>query len=178
MWEAFLAVQLAMAIVVVGVALSELHRTSKWVNFRRWVVARRQFRELPVPGWKDALQANDEGEFDIAMLDTLRPFQRRLVAPLAWLRLLGVTASALGFLAVALNFSWLHQDHGLLDLDPTRLAREVAHRSAISVALAVATSAGGMALRATLRTRVRAQLDGLATIERVARSRWTGPRAR
>lgn len=116
---------------------------------------------------------DDEGEFDVALLDTLRSVQRRLVAPLAWLRLMGVTGSALGFLAVALNFSWLHQNHGLLDLDPARLARVAAHHGAISVALAVATSAGSVALRSALRARVRPQLDGLMAIERVARSRWT-----
>ena len=178
MWEAVFAIQVILAIAVVGLALFELHRTSKWVNFTRWARAKRRFRELPLPGWSEALELVNEGDFDIAILDTVRPFQRRLLAPLAWLRLMGVTGSALGFLAVALNFSWLHQDHGLLDLDPGRLARLAGQQSAISVALAVATSAGGMALRAAVRARVRPQLDGLTAIERVARSRWTEARTK
>ena len=173
MWAAILAIQMVLAASAVAVALFELHRTSTWVNFARWARAKQRFEALPIAGWSEAVAMVDEGEFEIALLDTLRPIQRRLVAPLAWLRLIGVTGSALGFLAVALNFSWLHQDHGLLDLDPARLARVAAQQGAISVALAVATSAGSVALRAALRARVRPQLDGLVAIERVARSRWT-----
>ena len=178
MWEAVLVGQGGLYLAVCAIALLELRRTSSLVDFRRVLGSQRRFRTLPLVGWSDVFDAANEGDFDVGLLEVTRRTSERLLAPWGWLRVLGLVSSAIGFAAVAYSFSWLHQDHGLADLDPTRLTRFAAERAAISVSVAVATSATSAGLRSSLRDRVRGTLAGLRSLERVARSGWTAARTK
>lgn len=97
--------------------------------------------------------------------------ERAATAGLAWLRILGMAASALGFLAVAQQISWLQADHGLLDLDPTRVGRIASERAAIALALAVAASGSSVALGSVLRSHARSTLRGIAAVRDVIERR-------
>jgi hypothetical protein len=97
--------------------------------------------------------------------------ERAATAGLAWLRILGMAASALGFLAVAHQISWLQADHGLLDLDPTRVGRIASERAAIALALAVAASGSSVALGSVLRSHARSTLRGIAAVRDVLERR-------
>jgi hypothetical protein len=103
--------------------------------------------------------------------------ERAATAGLAWLRILGMLASALGFAAVAHQISWLQADHGLLDLDPTRVGRIASERAAVALALAVAASGSSVALGSVLRAHARSTLRGINAVRdvlerRIERSRY------
>lgn len=178
MRTATLAIQCGLYAAVCILALIEFHRLSRQVSFRRWSRARRLLEQLPFEGWRVLFPVVNAEEFEVGVFEFTRGVSVRLLAPLGAFRVMGLASSLLGFVSVALNFAWLHSDHGLLDLDPGGLARTAAHRSAVAVAVAVATSATSAALRGALRDRVRDQLDGLASLERVAQSRWTDVRSK
>jgi len=122
-----------------------------------------------------AVAAGDD-EAEVTLTECTLAAQRHVIRASAWLRILGLAASALGFIAVAQQISWLHADHGLLDLDPARVGRMASERSAVALALAVAASGSSMALSSLLRVRARAALAGIGAfrdlLER-ARPRWT-----
>jgi hypothetical protein len=90
--------------------------------------------------------------------------ERGATAGLAWLRILGMVASAFGFLAVAHQISWLQADHGLLDLDPARVGRIASERAAVALALAVAASGSSVALGGVVRAYARSTLHGIGAV--------------
>ena len=113
---------------------------------------------------------------EVTLTECTLTAQRLVVRASAWLRILGLAASALGFIAVAQQISWLHADHGLLDLDPARVGRMASERSAIALALAVAASGSSIALSSLLRSRARAALVGIGAFRDLLereRPRWT-----
>lgn len=91
--------------------------------------------------------------------------ERWVTRGLAWLRIVGLAASALGFIAVAQQISWLRQDHGLLDLDPARVGRLASERAAIALALAISASGTSMMLGSIVRRRAATMLRELSTLE-------------
>ncbi|MBN8613126.1 MAG: hypothetical protein J0L92_21220 [Deltaproteobacteria bacterium] len=119
--------------------------------------------------------ATEDGEAELALREQGLAAERWAARGLAWLRILGMVASALGFVAVAHQISWLHADHGLLDLDPTRVGRMAAERAAAALALAIAASGTGVTLGGLLRARVRVVLRELSAaqdlLERARRAR-------
>jgi len=113
---------------------------------------------------------------DVALSEATLAAERRVLGASAWLRILGLAASGLGFIAVAHQISWLHADHGLLDLDPARVGRMASERSAVALALAVAGSGSSMAFSSLLRVRARAALAGINALRDLLereRPRWT-----
>ncbi len=105
----------------------------------------------------------DDEEASVRLREQALLAERHAARGLAWLRIVGLSASAIGFIAVAHQIAWLNADHGLLDLDPTRVGRMASERAAIALALAVAASGTAMMLGTILRARVRTLLRELAT---------------
>lgn len=125
--------------------------------------------------------APDEAEGEIMLGEQTLLAERVAVRGLAALRILGLTASALGFLAVAQQISWLHADHGLLDLDPSRVGRLASERAAVALALAVATSGTAVGIGGALRSRAARTLGGIRAVRDALERelpRWTASRAR
>ncbi|MBX7190893.1 MAG: hypothetical protein K1X94_02490 [Sandaracinaceae bacterium] len=110
------------------------------------------------------LVADDPDEASLRLAEQWARAERLCTGGLPWLRILGLTASALGFVAVAYQISWLHADHGLLDLDPVAVGRMASQRAAISLALAVAASGTTVALGSAVRTGGRRTLAGVGAI--------------
>lgn len=116
------------------------------------------------------------GEGDLVTSEVTLAAERAVLRGAAWVRILGLSASALGFVVVAHQISWLHADHGLLDLDPARVGRIASERSAVGLALAVAGSGSAVALSAMVRARARVALRGIAAFRDLLdreRPRWT-----
>ncbi len=103
----------------------------------------------------------DEVEVEVA----IREQRARVSRGLAGLRVLGAAATALGFAGALFDIAWVGQDHGILDLDPTRVARMGLESAALAMALGIGGSglalSTGMALRARARQLAR-DLDRLA----------------
>ncbi len=123
----------------------------------------------------------DVTEAEMLLRERSLAAERAATAGLAAIRILGLLASALGFVAVAHQISWLGEDHGLLDLDPTRVGRMASERAAIALALALAASGTAVGVGAVVRSRARAVGRDIAAIrdqlERL-RGLWTTASAR
>lgn len=121
-----------------------------------------------------------EGEFDVALREAIVATERGIDRGCAVLRVVGLGASALGFAAVTYQLSWLHDDHGLLDLDPWRVARLGAERATVALALALAASGTAATSRSWLGARVARQRRGIRSLAEALeqrRERWTERRA-
>jgi len=115
-----------------------------------------------------AAAAGAEGEDPMILLNERYLIAERSVTRgLAWIRILGMVASAIGFVAVAHQISWLQADHGLLDLDPARVGRMASERAAIALALAVAASGSSVTLGGIVRGQAKRTLRGLAAMRDV-----------
>lgn len=112
------------------------------------------------------LDARDAEEAAVRLEEQTLILERRYAGGLAWLRILGLSASALGFGAVAYQISWLRWDHGLLDLDPIRVGRMAAERAAVGLALAVAASGSAIAMGNVVRDLARRRLRGGMAVRR------------
>jgi hypothetical protein len=86
----------------------------------------------------------------------LREERTRLGAGLSTLRVLGAASTALGFAGALFDIAWIGQDHGILDLDPQRIARTGLESAALGMALGIGGSA--LALSSLMALRDRAKL--------------------
>lgn len=97
----------------------------------------------------------DDVELEVA----IREQRARLGRGLSGLRVLGAAATAIGFAGALFDIAWVGQDHGILDLDPTRIARVGLESAALAMALGIGSSglalSTGMALRARARSLAR-----------------------
>jgi hypothetical protein len=94
---------------------------------------------------------------DVVELETAIQEQRaRLSRGLAALRVLGAAATALGFAGALFDIAWVGQDHGILDLDPTRIARLGLESAALAMALGIGGSGLALSMGMALRARARA----------------------
>lgn len=126
-------------------------------------------------------EATDDREAEIDLREQTLEAERATIRGLAALRILGLMASALGFLAVSQQISWLQADHGLLDLDPSRVGRLASERAAIALAIAVATSGSAVGIGGALRARASRALGGIRAVRDALERelpRWTASRAR
>lgn len=118
----------------------------------------------------------DHEDAELALREAELAVEREIVRGLAAVRVLGLAASALGFVAVAEQIAWLGADHGLLDLDPVRVGRLASERAAIGLSLALAASGTAVGVGSILRRRAQVLLrDASAVLEVVERlrARWT-----
>ena len=147
-------------------------------------VLARRLRALPRARMKAALEraggplamlapvaTADDADGMVLLTERSLLAERAATAGLAWLRILGIAASAMGFLAVAHQISWLRADHGLLDLDPTRVGRIASERAAVALSLAVVGSGSSVALGSVLRSHARSTLRGMAAVREVLERR-------
>jgi hypothetical protein len=160
------ALQLAVIAAIVGVAVRRAHdlgaRAGLGADRVLRAVARDHDRAI------DAVAAHGEASIlaelarasivgdDIELEVAIREQQRRLGAGLRALRVLGAASSALGFAGALFDIAWVGQDHGVLDLDPTRIARAGIESAALAMALGIGGS--GLALSSLLMLRDRARL--------------------
>jgi hypothetical protein len=87
-----------------------------------------------------ALEAPDRDR-EIVREEALADAKEAIQARLQAVRVAATLSSFLGFVGAAIELAWVHSgDHGLLGLDPTRVAALGTSRAAISIALGVAGS--------------------------------------
>jgi hypothetical protein len=173
-FEALGLAQLAVWAAVVGLGVALLRRHFAGMD---GVVLARELRSaghepaaalsragLPLALLARAAASADPDEALVLLSERALAAERFATRGLAWLRILGMVASALGFVAVAHQISWLRADHGLLDLDPVRVGRMASERAAIALALAVAASGTSVALGGAARARAREALRGIDAV--------------
>lgn len=114
-----------------------------------------------------AASTDDEIDLEVA----IREQRSRLGAGLRALRVLGGASSALGFAGALFDIAWVGQDHGILDLDPTRIARIGIESAALAMALGIGGSALALSALMMLRDRARSLSRDL---ERFARALGDG----
>lgn len=158
---------------VSGVRLARvLHRASRGQALR----ILRASAPSPLAHLADAVEVDDGGQAQLALQEGVIRARREVVRGVAALRILGLVCSAVGFVAVAHQISWLSSDHGLLDLDPVRVGRMAVERATIALSLTLAGSGTAVGLAAVVRARVRAGLRDLDAVQNAierALPRWT-----
>ena len=78
---------------------------------------------------------------DVALEEALHEARAAIVARLMAIRIGASVSALLGFVGAAMELAWISSgDHGLLDLDPRRLAAIGASRAALSISLGVGGS--------------------------------------
>lgn len=101
---------------------------------------------------------------------------RELDQAVVTVRVAGMACSAVGFGAVAVALGYLNGDHGLLDLDPSRVMRIGLERAVLAAALGVAGSVTAAGFGAVLRRRVRRVHLELRELDALALARgWIRP---
>lgn len=106
---------------------------------------------------------NDGVELEVAVREQHRRLRRGLPA----LRVLGACASGLGFAGAIVAIASIHHDHGLLDLDPERIARAALGEASQLLALGFGTSAFAISSLVALQARARVaarELDRIAEL--------------
>lgn len=120
-----------------------------------------------------ASRTSDSGDDEvsdphIAIEVAVREQQRRLTRGLRALRVLAGCASGLGFAGALFAIGSVHMvDHGLLDLDPERLARVALGEASRTLALGLGTSAFALSSLVVLQERARTatkELDRVAEL--------------
>lgn len=159
------AIQLALIAVVLGVALTRSRDLGAraGISTTKLFAALRGAREAAI----DAIGREGEGsaiaEVARASISSdpldlevaLREQRARLGAGLRILRVLGAAATALGFAGALFDIAWIGQDHGLLDLDPQRIARTGLESAALGMALGIGGSALALSSLVALRDRAK-----------------------
>jgi biopolymer transport protein ExbB/TolQ len=126
-----------------------------------------------------ALLCESPGDFDLAVESSFVAARERLNSSLLMLRVLATSSTFLGFLGAALAFAWVRSgEHGLLDLDPSRVAHEGLRMAARAMALGIAGSVLALGFFATLRKQARrVERECERVVERVralgAGKQWT-----
>lgn len=142
-----------------GLALAPLEKERKRVGSEAWIDALASEGEgAAVAELARAASSPDELELEVV----IREQKSRLASGLRGLRVLGAASTALGFCGALFHVAWISQDHGLLDLDPSRIARVGLSAAALSVALGVGGSGLAVSTLMTLQARARelgAELD-------------------
>lgn len=75
-----------------------------------------------------------------AVREAVEGVRARITNRLAALRVMGPTASFVGLAGAAAQMSWLRWDHGVLDLDPSRVLGIAVQAGALCMALGIAGS--------------------------------------
>jgi hypothetical protein len=126
--------------------------------------------------YAEAAEHRDPDEAELELREIELRVEREVVRGLAAVRVLGLAASALGFVVVADQIAWLGEDHGLLDLDPVRVGRLASERAAVGLALAIGASGTAVGAATVLRARARTMLQDAGAVRELIerlRARWT-----
>lgn len=135
-----------------GVALALLEPARRRKGTEAWVDALVMEGEGAVVA--ELARAASDGD-DMALEVAIREQRSRLLRGLRPLRVLGAASTAWGFCGALFHVAWMAEDHGLLDLDPTRIAHEGLSAAALSVALGVAGSGLAVSTLMALQDRAR-----------------------
>lgn len=158
----FHVVQLAVLAGIVGLAVHRARDLGGAAGLSSERLSKRRG-----PDVIDAIAAHGEGSVlaelarasvsgDVVELEVaIREQRARLSRGLGGLRILGLGATALGFAGALFDIAWVGQDHGILDLDPTRIARIGLESAAMAMALGVGSSALALSTGLALRARAR-----------------------
>ena len=107
------------------------------------------------------LNLPDGEDLAVSIRESVDDVKARVARRLGVLRVLGPTASCVGLAGAAVQMSWLHADHGLLDLDPDRVLRVAVETGSLCMAFGVAGSAAAIGGSYFFRPRARALHRGL-----------------
>jgi hypothetical protein len=116
----------------------------------------------------------ERGDREVALEEALVDAKHAIVDRLAWIRVAGTLSTFLGFVGAAYELGWVYTgDHGLLGLDPARVAAIGMGHAMMSIALGIGGSSFALGSWAALRPRARTLV---AECERVVdRLRALGP---